>query len=122
MARTGRGPPDASRHAEDRCTPERGRIRTSTIPFSARGRPMFHTRRRREMTKWLQPTGGRRHRRRLNGFRPGLEILEDRTVPAIMLSPEVTGGVAGLAGNLVEFRKGPAGFISPADTLASADN
>src|SRR5262249_20880410 len=52
-----------------------------------------------------------------------LEPLEDRTVPAITLVPEPVGGVAGLPGHLVEFRKGPAGFISgTGDSLASADN
>ena len=44
-------------------------------------------------------------------------------MPAITLLPEPAGGVPGLAGNLVEFRKAPAGFISgAADGLAAADN
>src|SRR5262245_59999616 len=55
--------------------------------------------------------------------RPHLEQLEERTVPVVTLMPEPAGGVAGLAGHLVEFRKGPAGFISgTGDSLASADN
>jgi uncharacterized protein (TIGR03118 family) len=51
-----------------------------------------------------------------------LESLEDRVVPTITLQPELAGGVAGLAGHLVEFRKAPSGDISGSgDALASAD-
>src|SRR5437870_11262732 len=56
-------------------------------------------------------------------YQARLEPLESRLVPAITLLPEPAGGVPGLAGNLVEFRKAPAGFISTApDGLAAADN
>src|SRR5438876_7023762 len=52
-----------------------------------------------------------------------LEALEDRSLPSTTLAPEPSGGVAGPAGHVVEFRKGPAGFISDTgDSLASADS
>src|SRR5205823_11713856 len=61
-----------------------------------------------------RPSPNRRHT-----YKARLEPLETRLVPAITLVPEPAGGVAGLAGNLVEFRKAPAGFISgAADGLA----
>jgi uncharacterized protein (TIGR03118 family) len=49
-----------------------------------------------------------------------LERLEDRTVPSTTITPEPFGA-AGPVGNLVEFRKGTAGSISPADNLSSGD-
>jgi uncharacterized protein (TIGR03118 family) len=50
-----------------------------------------------------------------------LERLEDRLTPSTTITPEPLG-IAGPAGNLVEFRKGPAGFISsPSISLAHGD-
>src|SRR5437660_574703 len=77
---------------------------------------MFHTRRRREMTKWLQPTGGRRHRRRIEGFRPHLEILEDRTVPTLTIH-----GLTVSAVESVSF-SGTVAIVTESDLKAMADD
>src|SRR6185369_2181271 len=60
-------------------------------------------------------------RRRRSGLATTVELLESRALLTLTLAPEPAGGAEGLPGHLVEFRKGPAGSITPGDTLASAD-
>jgi hypothetical protein len=54
-------------------------------------------------------------------MKPEVERLEERWVPTT-INPEPAGGFVGAAGNLVEFRKAPAGFFTNNnDSLAQAD-
>ena len=73
------------------------------------------------LSSWLRAQPRRLANRSRRHWR--LEALEDRSLPSTTLAPEPSGGVAGPAGHVVEFRKGPAGFISDTgDSLASADS
>jgi uncharacterized protein (TIGR03118 family) len=71
--------------------------------------------------RWLKSLRSQPRRPRLRAARLSLEALEDRTLPSVAITPEPFGTV-GSAGHLVEFRKGPAGFISsPSAALAHGD-
>ncbi|HXJ76756.1 MAG TPA: hypothetical protein VNM37_28120, partial [Candidatus Dormibacteraeota bacterium] len=75
---------------------------------------------RRQLLKGLS-VRRRNLRRRQSGLATSVELLESRALLAVTLVPEPAGGTEGLPGHVVEFRKGPAGSITPGDTLASAD-
>ena len=51
-----------------------------------------------------------------------LELLEDRCMPSVTIQPEPATGTPGGSGSLLQFRKGPAGYISASgDSLAAGD-